>query len=83
MVFDPHTPITTFLSLAACPYLSLDQQVVISTSDETATPLVEVGILSKCALPYIRHILAVSPQGCNRVNAASSLGKHLRGFQKR
>ena len=83
MVFDPHTPITTFLSLAACPYLSLDQQVEISTSDETATPLVEVGILSKCALPYIRHILAVSPQGCNRVNAASSLGKHLRGFQKR
>ena len=61
----------------------LDQQVEILTSNETATPLVEVGILSKCAMPYNRHILAVSPQGCNRVNAASSLGKHLRGFQKR
>ena len=57
--------------------------MVISSSNETATPLVEVGILSKCAMPYNRHILAVSPQGCNRVNAASSLGNHLSGFQKR
>ena len=57
--------------------LSLDQLLVISSSNETVTPLVEVGILSKCALPYIRHILAVSPQGCNRVNAASSLGNYI------
>ena len=29
----------------------------ISTSSETVTPLLEVGIQSKCAMPYNRHII--------------------------
>ena len=39
--------------------LGLDEEVETLTSNKTATPPVQVGILLKCAMPYNRHFLVV------------------------